>query len=118
MVSRSPRPDGAQWSVRWEKGPPDLFLFPPHPIFRMIVLPGVLFSCGMGCRIVVVAAPLFHPFRSRANHLVRQVSYFSFAFGKLSDINLVIKKPAVDLANLHICAVLHKGQIKAYRQSH
>ncbi|MBR2653953.1 MAG: hypothetical protein IKD59_05290, partial [Lachnospiraceae bacterium] len=34
----------------------------------------------------------------RTNHLVRQVSYFSFAFGKLSGLNLVIKKSAVDLA--------------------
>ena len=28
----------AEWlrrSVRWEKGPLDLFLFPPHPIFRL-----------------------------------------------------------------------------------
>ena len=50
--SRSPRPDGLRRSVRWEKGarrpgdvgfartevkrrPPDLFLFPPHPIFRV-----------------------------------------------------------------------------------
>ena len=61
MNSRSPRPDGVQWSVRPDKGPLDLCLYPSHPIFRMIVLPGVLFSCGRGCRIVVVAAPLFHP---------------------------------------------------------
>jgi hypothetical protein len=54
----------------------------------------------------------------RTNHIVRQVSYFSFAFGKLSGSNLVIKKSAVDLAKLHTCAVLHKGQIKAHRQSH
>ena len=100
MGSRSPRPDGLRRSVRREKGPPDLFLNPSHPIFRMIVLPGVLFSCGMGCRIV------------------RQISYFSFAFGKLSGLNPVIKKSAVDLAKLHTCAVLHKGQIKAHRQSH
>ena len=31
---RAPRPDGLRRSVRWEKGPLDLFLFPPHPIFR------------------------------------------------------------------------------------
>ena len=31
---RSPRPCGLRRSVRWEKGPLDLFLFPPHPIFR------------------------------------------------------------------------------------
>ena len=30
-------------SVRREKGPPDLFLFPPHPIFRLIQV--VSFSC-------------------------------------------------------------------------
>ena len=72
MVSRSPRPDGAHWSVRWEKGPPDLFLFPPHPIFRMIVLPGVLFFHEEGAAaIVVVAAPLFHPFKSRSRDLAR-----------------------------------------------
>jgi len=35
MGSSSPRPDGLRRSVRWEKGPPDLFLFPPHPIFRI-----------------------------------------------------------------------------------
>ena len=44
--------------------------------------------------------------------------YFSFDFGKLSVLNLLIKKSAVDLAESHTCAVLHKGQNKAHRQSH
>ena len=35
-----------------------------------------------------------------------------------SGLNLVIKKSAVDLAESHTCAVLHKGQNKAHRQSH
>ena len=52
MGSRSPRPDGLRRSVRREKGPPDLFLNPSHPIFRMIVLPGVLFfHAEGGCEI-------------------------------------------------------------------
>ena len=29
--SRSPRPEGLRRSVRWEKGPLDLFLVPPPP---------------------------------------------------------------------------------------
>ena len=44
-------------SVRWEKDPPDLFLFPPHPIFRMIVLPGVLFFHAEGDRTQWVLSP-------------------------------------------------------------
>ena len=35
MGSRSPRPGGLRRSVRWEKGPPDLFLFPPHLACRL-----------------------------------------------------------------------------------
>ena len=38
MGSRSPRPNGLRRSVRWEKGSLDLFLFPPHPIFRWNIL--------------------------------------------------------------------------------
>ena len=45
VQSRKPTGRLAQ-SVRREKGPPDLFLFPPHPIFR--TLWSFFRSCGRG----------------------------------------------------------------------
>ena len=66
-------------SVRWEKDPPDLFLFPPHPIFRMIVLPGVLFFHAEGDRTQWVLSPRREAPASVGSVGKRSTGSFSFS---------------------------------------